>query len=744
MARKPARSIGAFAAMLAAFAAQADPHDAPPVHLGEIVVNGTPLPVPGLGLPLDKVPANVQMLGEDDIAHQATARLTDLLRRNFGSVHITNGQNNPFQPDISFRGFDASPLLGTPEALSIYVDGVRVNEPFGDVVNFDLIPLVAIKQITLISGSNPVYGLNTLGGALSFETKSGFDAEGIAGSAFTGSFGTHSATVQYGDHSGHFGYYVAANHYDSNGWAAHNPSRVNQLFVKGSYRGGGTALDLSFTGANNHLEGNQMLPLSFLDNPDQSYTYPDYFNNQVAFVVLDVRHSFTDTLALVGNLYNRVLDTGGMDSDVSDGFDPAQPVRVDNSPSFNDFNSTHEHGYGGSAQLVASSPIGGHDNRVVVGVSANLGSVNFAQGQQAAKFVHRGSVGIGPIEPRTRLDAHNRYYGLYATDTLSLTDAVALTLSGRYNHAHVELDDQLGTALNGEHNYSRLNPAVGLTWNPAESLTTWLSYDESTRTPTPSELTCADPEAPCSLPNSFLADPPLEQVVAQTWEAGARGRLGELFSWNAVLYRTDLENDLLFISVTGLRGFYKNVPGDRRQGVELGIRGSVDQLTFSANYSYIEATYQSAFTESSPSNSSASDTGLLTVAPGDWMPGIPRHSVKLSAEYAFTSRFSLGADLIARSSIYARGDENNEDNHGQVPGYATVHLDAHYYPAPAWDIFLSVDNLFNRRYANYGQLGENVFANSAKRFDAANAVDTQFRAVGPPRTIWFGFSYSMI
>jgi outer membrane receptor protein involved in Fe transport len=741
MARKPIQY--GFLALLAALSAHADPTDSPPTNLGNIIINGTPLPVAGLGLPLDKVPANVQMVGEDKIAHQATAKLTDLLRRNFGSVHITNGQNNPFQPDISFRGFDASPLLGTPEALSIYVDGVRVNEPFGDVVNFDLIPLPAIKRVTLISGSNPVYGLNTLGGALSFETKSGFDAVGLAGSAFGGSFGTHSATLQYGGHSQHFGYYMAANHYDSNGWAAHNPSRVNQLFLKGSYRNGGTALDLSFTGANNHLEGNQTVPLSFLDNPQQSYTYPDYFDHQFAAFVLNVRQRFSDTLALVGDLYNRVLDTGGLDSDVSDEFNSKKPVSRANPPSFNDFNSTHELGRGGSVQLVDSEAVGDHDNRFVIGVSADLGRVEFAQDQQPAIFVDRGSVGIGAIAPLTRLVAHNRYYGVYATDTFGVTDTLALTLSARYNHAHINLDDRRGTALNGTHDYSRLNPAVGLTWNPTGKLTTWLSYDESTRTPTPSELTCANPDAPCSLPNSFLADPPLDQVVGRTWEVGARGRLGHLLSWNAVLYRTDLEHDLLFVSVTGLKGFYKNVPGDRRQGLELGIDGSAGPLTFSADYSYIDATYQSSFTESSPSNSRANASGLVTVQAGDRIPDIPRQSIKLSLEYAFTPQFSLGADFIARSSQYARGDENNADVHGRVPGYATVHLDAHYYPAPRWDIFLSVDNLFDREYANFGQLGENVFATPAERFDAAHAVDTQFRAIGPPRTIWVGFSYSM-
>lgn len=500
----------------------------PPQQLSTIVVNGTPLPIPGLGVPLTQVPASVQTLGSEDIANSPDATLPQLLQRDLGSVDINDAQNNPFQPDLSFRGFDASPLLGTPEALSIYVDGVRVNEPFGDVVNFDLIPMPAIARVTLMSGSNPVYGLNTLGGALSFETKSGFDFPGFAASAYAGSFGTRSATVEQGGHGAHFGYYLAGDDYASDGWAAHNPGRVRQVFAKGSYRDAATTFDLSFTGANNHLEGNQTLPLSFLSDPEQAYTFPDFFNNRFAFFVLDGSHRFADDWTLAGNLYNRLLDTHGLDSNVSDDFDFTRSVAADNPPSINEFGRTHEHVRGGSLQLVGTHTLFGYDNHFVIGASADLGDTLFAQDQQPAYFSDaRESIGFAPAVPYTRLAASNRYLGAYLTDTFSLTDQLTLTLAGRYNHARIALEDQLGTALNGRHAYSRFNPAIGLNWNPSDTLTTWLSYNEGTRVPSPSELTCADPNAPCSLPNAFISDPALSQVVAKSWEAGVRGRFNK-------------------------------------------------------------------------------------------------------------------------------------------------------------------------------------------------------------------------
>ena len=716
--------------------------DEAPQRLGVIEVSATPLPVRGLGIPLTKVPASVQTLGAARIDSHVAVPLPSLLQRALGGVSLSNGQNNPWQPDLSFRGFDASPLLGTPEALSVYVDGVRVNEPFGDVVNFDLIPMSAIAGVTLISGSNPVYGLNTLGGALSFETKSGFDFPGFAASAYTGSFGARGAGLQGGGQGAHWAWYLAGNRESSDGWAAHNPGRIAQVFAKGSYRDDANALDLAVTADDNRLSGNQSLPLEWLDDPDQSYTWPDWFHNRLFFATLNAHHRFGDTLALAANLHDRRLRSNGLDSNVNDDFDAAAPSGVSNPPAFNDFDASREHAYGGALQLVSTAPLFGRANHFAVGASIDDGDTRFAQQRQPAAFdASRQTVGIAAAVPHTLLRAHDRQAGVYFTDTLSLNDAFALTLAGRWNHARIELDDRLGTALDGDHSYARFNPEIGLTWNPGAALTVFASYGEGTRTPSPSELTCADPAAPCSLPNAFIADPPLAQVVAHSGEIGARGSVGEALHWNASLYRTDLDNDLLFVSLSGLNGFYQNIPRDRRQGAALGVRGTFGAWTFAAHYDFVEATYQSTFTEASPDNSSASPDGLVTVRPGDRMPDIPRQSLKLSGRYAVAANLEIGAELIAVSSRYAHGDENNADRHGQVPGHAVIDLDLHWRPTPAWDVFVALDNALDQHYATYGELGEDVFAGPARDFDPSYAQITQFRAMAAPRALRVGFRY---
>src|SRR6185437_11274022 len=111
---------------------------------------------------------------------------------------VSAAQGNPYQQDLNFRGFTASPLLGTPQGVSIFQDGVRVNEPFGDVVNWDLIPQSAIASIQLIPGSNPAFGLNTLGGAVAIYTKSGAEFPGADVEVSGGSFGRKTAEFEWG------------------------------------------------------------------------------------------------------------------------------------------------------------------------------------------------------------------------------------------------------------------------------------------------------------------------------------------------------------------------------------------------------------------------------------------------------------------------------------------------------------------------------------------------------------------
>lgn len=701
--------------------------------------------VPGIGVPPSQLPFGVQTQTAAAIRRQEPLNVSKFLANNLNGVTVNAAQNNPFQPDISFRGFTASPVLGTPQGLSVYVDGVRVNEPFGAVVNWDLISESAIESVSLVPGANPIFGLNSLGGSLVVTTKSGADFPGTAAKVFGGSFGRYGLQAETGGNHGGFDYFATANRIRSSGWAEHNPSRVAQVFAKVGYRGPRTKIRFSITGADNRLSGSQTLPLAMLNNPRQSYTWPDYASHRLIFVNTTARHELTGELSFGGNVYFRRLLSNELDSNVNDAFDVSQPVSATNSPGLNAVSDTNENGYGGTLHLIVHYRKEAIRNRLVLGANADLADTDFSQLEQPAQFSpEREMIGIAPSVLTTQLTARNRYYGLYAYDTLGLGRHMTLTLAGRYNRARVRLLDRLGTALNGEYVFSRFNPVVGLNVTPWRGLETYASYSEGMRTPTPVELTCADPNAPCTLPNNFLADPPLQPVISKTWEMGANGRVHGIWRWrwHVALYRTDLSNDIEFISLNGLQGFFQNVPKARHQGVELSAEGSIGRLTVTAQYTYTDATFQAAFREASPDNSSAFGNGLIAVRPGDRVPGIPAHAFKLRLSYPFTGRLRVSSSIQAQTGQYARGDENNRDVHGRVPGFVIVDLDASYRLAPRWQAFLELNNLFDARYFSLGVLGQNDFTGPGGRFNPAGDLSTQFRSVGVPLGVWLGVRYS--
>ncbi|WP_245844669.1 TonB-dependent receptor [Noviherbaspirillum humi] len=718
------------------------------LELPQVEVIGTSL-LPGLGTALRDVPANVQVINSGDIGRQRQNSVTDYLEQNAANLTVNAAQGNPYQPDVSFRGFTASPLLGVPQGLSVFQDGVRINEPFGDALNWDLLPQSAIANIQLIPGSNPAFGLNTLGGALAVYTKSGATYPGGALQLSGGSFGRKAIEFEQGGRSGKLDYFVTGNLVDDKGWAEHNASRIQQFFGKIGYQDRSTDLDLSLTSANNALHANQTLPRSFADNIRQAYTYPDRNDNKLFFMTAKGSHFLNDDVLVGGNLYYRDYRNRNLSSNVNDNFGRVDADgNVDTTQGFNNRSRIDQQGFGLGLQLTLSGELAGRKNQFVVGGSADIGRARYTQQEQAAGFgTDRGAVGSGEFALETHAKTRNRYYGLFFTNTLSLYERWGLTLSGRYNVARIDIRDQSGTApeLDGSHRYARFNPAVGITFNPNRELTAYATYNEGMRAPTPIELTCANPDDPCKLPNSFLSDPPLKKVVARTVEFGARGKRGDAFSWSASVYRTELDDDIQFISSGGAAanaGYFQNVGATRRQGLELTATRTWGAFALSARYGYVDATYRSSFAVNSPFNSGADANGAIAVQSGNRIPGIPQHSLKLRADYEFTSRWQAGANVLATGSIFARGDENNSDARGKVPGYAILNLDTRYILRKGWDVFARINNVFDREYASFGLLGLNAFTGQGRSFDLANAAGEQFRGYGAPRAIWIGTRYS--
>lgn len=714
-----------------------------------VTVVGT-APLSGLGMPLTEVPAAVQIVTAKEMAAQHANTITAYLEQNLTSVTLNSSQGNPYQPDVNYRGFTASPLLGTPQGLSVFQDGVRINEPFGDVVNWDLLAQSAIERIEVMPGSNPLFGLNTLGGAIAITTRNGRDNPGGSVEVEGGSFGRRSVVFTQGGQNGHLDYFITAGEEAEQGWADHNPSRVKQLFGKAGYTDARTTVELSLTAADNQLQGTQTIPRSFLDNPREAYTYPDENQNRAIMLNLSGKHDFSDALQLSGNAYYRHYNNDNLSSNVNADYGAIDPVtgEIDTVPAQNAHSVISQDSYGFALQLAVNGKVAGMDNQLTAGVSGDFANARFTQYAQDAEFsADRQTVGTGDFTRQTDASTRNSNLAVFVSDTLSLTRAIALTASARYNHANVDIEDRSGVQplLNGSHSFSRLNPALGITYNPVTWLTAYANYSEGTRTPTAIELACADPAAPCSLPNDFIADPALKPVVSRTFEAGARGMLSSAIHWSAAVFRTDLHDDIAFVSSNGAStstGYFQNVGTTRRQGFEINARAQTGPLAVNAGYTYLRATYQSSFVEQSSSNSSANGQGNITVNPGDRIPGIPENTLKLRLDYAATAKWTVGTNILYRSSIFARGDENNQDSNGRIAGYVIVDLDTTYQVTKQLQVFAHVNNLFDKRYADFGVLGENVFNGPGHSFSPDATTSEQFLGMGAPRGVWVGLRYA--
>ncbi|MDT8841085.1 TonB-dependent receptor [Paraburkholderia fungorum] len=714
-----------------------------------VTVVGT-APLTGLGMPLTEVPAAVQIVSAKDIEAQHPNTITGYLEQNVTGVTLNSSQGNPYQPDVNYRGFTASPLLGTPQGLSVFQDGVRINEPFGDVVNWDLLAQSAIERIEVMPGSNPLFGLNTLGGAIAITTKNGRDNAGGSIEVEGGSFGRRSVVFTQGGQLGHIDYFVTANDEADQGWADHNPSRVKQLFGKLGYTDPRTTVELSLAAADNQLQGTQTIPRSFLDNPRQAYTYPDENQNRAIMLNLNGKHDFSDALQLSGNAYYRHYNNDNLSSNVNGDYGSIDPATgaIDTVPAQNAHSVVSQDSYGFALQLSFTGKLAGMDNQMTAGVSGDFANTGFTQYTQDAQFASdRQTVGTDGFALQTDASTRNSNLGVFVTDTLSLTRTVALTASARYNHANVDIEDRSGLQplLNGSHSYSRINPALGVTYNPVSWLTAYANYSEGMRTPTAIELACADPAAPCSLPNDFIADPALKPVISRTFEAGARGTLSSAVRWSAALFRTDLQDDIAFISsntASTSTGYFQNVGTTRRQGFEINARAQTGPLTVNAGYTYLRATYRSSFVEQSASNSSANGQGNITVRSGDRIPGMPENTLKLRLDYAATAKWNVGANIQYRSAIFARGDENNQDSNGRIAGYAIVDLDTTYQVTKQLQLFAHVNNLFDKRYADFGILGQNFFNGPGHSFSPNAVTNEQFLGMGAPRGVWVGLRYA--
>ncbi|HWC99651.1 MAG TPA: TonB-dependent receptor [Candidatus Sulfopaludibacter sp.] len=686
------------------------------------VVAATPLA--GTDMAIDQIPAPVQTASAHDIEQSGSLDLSDLLNRRLDGVHINENQENPFQPDVNYRGYTASPLLGTPEGISVYMDGVRQNRPFGDIVAWDLIPKIAIAEVALMPGSNPLFGLNTLGGAVSIQTKDGNSQPGLSLQVSGGSFGRRAGELEYGGSNPHgLNWYVAANLFREDGWRQASPSEVRQTFGKLGWQRGTTAVSASFSYADNWLTGNGLQDTRFLATHYSSvYTIPDITWNRSPSVSLRAQHTAA-AITFSGNAYFRFIRGDTVNGDINSnsfdeslynlspadaqaltaagysgfpltgnattepfpswrciaqGLEHAQPV--EKCTGLITRTSTKENNYGLSGQAAWQSA----HHRLIVGAAWDHSSMLFGQASQFGylnpdrltitpidAFADGTTTSNGdPVDTRADLRGVIHTYSLFATDTVTPAKGLAFTFSGRYNRTAIDNADRLPFdpsgargSLNGRYEFPRFNPSAGVTYAPWRTASVYFSYSEASRAPTSIELGCADPAKPCNFPNALVSDPPLKQVVTRTLEAGIRGSL-ETLRWSAGWFRAVNDNDLLFVASpqTGF-GYFTNFGQTRRQGVETSVSRRFGAVTLGGNYTFLNATYQSTQTLDGHANS-ANDGGAGLDGDITVQPGdrIPQTPQNILKAYAEWQATSKFSVDVDFSAVGRSYARGNENN----------------------------------------------------------------------------------
>ena len=708
----------------------------PPVE----IIGSTPLL--GSGVDRAKVPSETQVLNSGNVTQEGPPNYLTSLQDQVQGVQLDSAAGGPFEPNLFYHGFQAAPLQGTPEGLAVYLNGVRFNQAFGDTVNFDLIPDIAIDSMNL-EGANPVFGLNALGGSLAIQMKNGFTYHGGEIDVFGGSFGQLAGAFQYGRQAGDTAVYVAAAGLRENGWRDFQSSGLKQFYGDIGWRGSRAELHLDIDLAQTTLQAPGTTPVEWLAvDPRAQFTGPSPIDNSYALVSLNGNVQINDPTSLQAVAYydyflqragnGNVADFGpcntmtgficeaGTDTIATDRSGNAIPDYLNGGP-YSDWDSetTNTNGYGVSVQMTRQDEIFGRNNHFVAGASFD-----------GSRTLFGATTGIGGLDPVTlsfigppgqpqgfitdqadgtdapvRVAVTTAYYGVYFTDMYDITPRLTATVSGRFNAEQIDLNDLLGTGLSGNHSYTHFNPGAGLTYRVMPALSVYASYSDSNRAPTPAELSCASPESPCSLANFFTGDPDLKQVVAHTIEAGVRGTITPFadtrLDWNVGFFHTNLDDDIEFVqSVVLGRGFFQNVGQTRRQGIDAGFHIRGRRWKAWAGYTYTNATFQTAFAESSPENPASDDNGNIQVQPGNRLPGIPAHTLKLGVEYKVTDAWTVGATAVAASNQYLFGDEANLTK--PLPGYFVLNLNTQYQLTPNVQLFGLVQNVLDTKYYLYG------------------------------------------
>jgi len=633
----------------------------------------------------ENVPARVDVV---DVRRSppGPASAAELVARLPG-VSTFDDQGTRVQPTLNIRGYSLSPVVGSPQGVSVFLDGVRINEPDAQELDFDLVPMEAVEHAELVRGPAAVFGKNSLAGALILSTARGGPTPAVETGAEAGAFGYRAARITASGAARGIDGYLLARGSDEDGYRVDTPARTRMLFATVGRKRDESDLALSVLAARDRVFQAGSLPESWLrDDARANYTTGDYLAPDLVHVALrgDGR---LGSGQLRGNVFVRTNDREQFNVNVS-----APSVLA----------SVRNRSLGGAAEATFPARLGSWPVTLTAGAEYGHNDIRYRIFQQATPN--------GPVEAdcdQTTGLCENARAGednaaLYAQTTLTLGRSLVLTASARGDWVRIPFRDLTAPENDGTSTFRRLSPLLGATYRPGATLRTYLSMSGGFRAPAALELACADPDAPCPLPFALGEDPPLRPVTVWNYEAGAEWEPARTVLLNLSGFRAEGRDEIVFVSSERVAGYFKNIARTQRQGVEVsGVVALPAGLRVTTSYSFIDATYQTS------EQLASAIPDAPPVSPGDRFPVVPAH--RLTARVAITrpvKSYVVDGDLSARavSTQFLRGDEANRQ--APIPGYAVtaVRLGVSHERG---EVTLHIDNLLNARYETFGVYGLN-------------------------------------
>lgn len=668
-----------------------------PARLAPIEIHATIVPTAGVSIE-SGMSAQITRVSGSDLQGWRPRTLTEGLA-TLPSVSSYDDLGTPWKLNLSGRGFSVGPTVGVPSGMTVFLDGVRQNEPDAQEVNFDLLPVDQLSHVELLRGNASLLGPNSLGGAINLVTRRGNGPQSGEIETSLGSFGSYGLRANMGGSDSAWHYYGGGGVSSEDGWRHATGDHAYDGFLSVGRGSAERGVTLRGHFARSRAETAGSLPESVFDHsPQTNFTPGDFEDLNAQQLSLSANGQ---PAGGSGSLTLFVRHSG------------AERFNVNQMPDPNVRGLTADYSVGGTAdwRRVFAISLGSLALRAGIDGSANRVRVRIFNEAQAAA----GSMSEAELTTDVRSPSWD--VAEYAMVDLNV-GRVTFSGGGRHDYLRVPFKNQLDRADDSTNVFTRLSPRAGLSVDVAPSIVFNASASESFRAPAILELGCADPEAQCPLPFALGDDPPLKPIRARTYEAGLTwGR--DAIRLSGSVYRTNVHNEIFFIASESsiLSGYFTNIDLTRRQGLELSVQGDATRFDWYANCAFTRATFESPTQifsiRADDDFTTSSFAGSNTVARGNELPLVPDHQLKIGASARVTSALTGGLDARYVGRQWLRGDEANETK--PLDGYTVVNARLSL-GIKDWTIGAVVANVFDTKSAVFGTFNENRQTGELERF----------------------------